>query len=276
MWEYTKKTKELFRHPKNAGEIKDADAVGEVGSMICGDALRLFLKVDKETGKITDARFQTFGCASAIASSSALTEMIKGMTLDEAQKVSNKDIADFLGGLPKEKMHCSVMGWEALEAAILDYKGEAPTPRTRGRIVCECFQVSEETIREVALANRLTTVEEITGYTKAGGGCGSCVEEIETILRDIWHVKAPFKMPAEPKRLTNLQRIALIQDALEKDIRPPLQAEGGDLELIDIEGRKVTIALRRAGKGDGGEVTVEGIEERLRELVGDEITVESV
>lgn len=278
MWEYTKKTKELFRHPKNVGEIKDADAVGEVGSMICGDALRLFLKVDKETGKIRDAKFQTFGCASAIASSSALTEMIKGMTLDEAQKISNKDIADFLGGLPKEKMHCSVMGWEALEAAILDYKGEAPLPETKGRIVCECFQVTEETIRRVALANRLTTVEEVTSFTKAGGGCESCHEEIETILRDIWRVKAPA-MPAVPRKLTNLQRIALIQDALEKEIRPRLQADGGDLELIDIEGRKVVLALRRAGGGGGGgqgEVTVKGIEEKLRELVGDEITVEYV
>jgi NifU-like protein len=275
MWEYTKKTKELFRHPKNVGEIKDADAVGEVGSMICGDALKLYIKVDKETGKITDAKFQTFGCASAIASSSALTEMIKGMTLDEAQKVSNKDIADFLGGLPREKMHCSVMGWEALEAAILDYKGEAPPPETKGRIVCECFQVTEETIRRVALANRLTTVEEITSYTKAGGGCESCVEEIGTILRDIWHVKAPA-MPAMPKKLTNLQRIALIQDALEKEIKPRLQADGGDLELIDIEGRKVVLALRRARDGGEWEVTAEGIEEKLKELVGDEITVETV
>lgn len=272
MWEYTKKTKELFRHPKNVGEIKDADAVGEVGSMICGDALKLSLKVDKETGKIIDAKFQTFGCASAIASSSALTEMIKGMTLDEAQKVSNKDIADFLGGLPKEKMHCSVMGWEALEAAILDYKGEAPPSEIKGRIVCECFQVTEETIRAVALANRLTSVEEITSYTKAGGGCESCVGEIETILRDIWQVKMPA-MPIVPKQLTNLQRIALIQDALEKEIRPRLQADGGDLELIDIEGRKVVLALRRAREG---EVSVEGIEKKLSELVGDEITVESV
>jgi NifU-like protein len=273
MWEYTDKTKELFRHPKNVGEIKDADAVGEVGSIICGDALKLYLKVDKDTGKIIDARFQTFGCASAIASSSALTEMVKGMSVDEAMKVSNQDIADYLGGLPNEKMHCSVMGREALEAAILNYKGEGPPPELKGKLVCECFEVTEETIRRVAIENHLTTVEEITNYTKAGGGCGSCIEYIEAILRDIWHVK-PTEIPAAPKKLTNLQRIALIQDVLEKEIRPRLQADGGDLELIDIEGHNVTVALRAMCAGcPMGDITVKGIEDKLRELVDDAITV---
>src|SRR4030043_448868 len=103
MWDYTKKVKEFFLHPKNVGEIKNPDAVGEVGNIICGDALRLTLKIDKKTDKILDAKFQTFGCASAIASSSALTEMIKGLTIEEASKVTNKDIAEYVGGLPNEK-----------------------------------------------------------------------------------------------------------------------------------------------------------------------------
>ena len=243
MWDYTDKVKEHFLHPKNIGEIENPDAVGEVGSIVCGDALKLYLKIDKETGKIIDAKFQTFGCASAIASSSALTELIKGRKLDEALRISNQDIAEFLGGLPKEKMHCSVMGREALEAAVNNYRGQPAAVEEEGRVVCKCFNVTEEKIRRVAIENHLTTVDEVTNYTKAGGGCGECRVEIEAILRDIYMLKKPEK-PAVPKKLTNLQKIALIQEIIESEIRPGLQADGGDVELVDIDGDKVIIALR--------------------------------
>ena len=275
MWEYTEKVKELFLNPKNVGEIENPDAVGEVGSIICGDALRLTLKIDKKTNKITDAKFQTFGCASAIASSSALTELVKGKTLDDALKISNQEIAEFLGGLPSEKMHCSVMGQEALEAAIANYTGEKKPVEGEEKIICKCFEVSEDKIRKVAIENHLTTVEEITNYTKAGGGCGSCIPDIEAILKDIWSVKAVPERPLVPKKLTNLQKIALIQDVIEKEIRPLLQADGGDVELIDVEGNKVIIALRAmCVECPMGNVTVKGIEEKLRELVSEDIIVE--
>jgi NifU-like protein len=275
MWDYTKKVKEFFLHPKNAGEIKEPDAAGEVGSMICGDALRLTLKIDRKNNTITDAKFQTFGCASAIASSSALTELIKGKTIDEALKISNQDIAEYLGGLPKEKMHCSVMGREALEAAIANFRGEKKPPEREEKIVCECFEVSEEKIRKVAIENHLTTVEDITNFTKAGGGCGNCIPTIEAILKDIWFVKPLPEKPGAPKKLTNLQKIALIQDVIEKEIRPGLQADGGDIELIDIDSNKVIIGLRGMCVGClMGDVTVKGIENKLKELVSEEITVE--
>jgi NifU-like protein len=275
MWEYTKKVKEFFLHPKNVGEIKDPDAVGEVGSIICGDALKLYLKIDKETGKIIDAKFQTFGCASAIASSSALTELIKGKTLDEAMRVGNQDIAEYLGGLPKEKMHCSVMGREALEAAIANYKGETP-PKEEEKIICKCFEVSEEKIRRTAIENHLTTVEDVTNFTKAGGGCGACIPAIEAILKDIWALKAVPERPKALKKMTNLQKIALIQDVVEKEIRPALQADGGDIELIDVEGDRVIVALRAMCVScPMGGVTIEGIQKKLRELVSEDIIVET-
>ncbi len=275
MWEYTDKVKDFFLNPKNVGEIEKPDATGEVGSILCGDALKLTLKVDKDTGKITDARFQTFGCASAIASSSVLTEMIKGKTLEEAARISNQDVADFLGGLPKEKMHCSVMAREALEAAVADYRGQKKEPEKKEKIICQCFEVSEDKIRRVAIENRLTTAEEITNYTKAGGGCGACVPAIEAILKDIWSIKPPPEVPQPTgKKMTNLKRIVLIQDVIENEIRPKLQADGGDLDLIDIEGPRVSVALRAMCTDcPMGHVTVEGIQERLREVVDKDIVV---
>src|SRR4030066_2500072 len=275
MWDYTKKVKEFFLHPKNVGEIKNPDAVGEVGSIICGDALRLTLKIDRKNNRIIDAKFQTFGCASAIASSSALTELVKGKTIDEALQTSNKDIAEFLGGLPKEKMHCSVMGREALEAAIANYRGQPKVIEEEGKLVCKCFDVTEEKIRKIAIENHLTTVDEVTDYTKAGGGCGECKEEIEAILRDIWSLKAPEK-PAAPKKLTTLQKIALIQEIIERGLRPGLQADGGDIELIDIDGDKVIIALRGMCTGClMAGVTISGVQDKLRELVSKEIVIEA-
>jgi len=276
MWEYTEKVKEFFLHPKNAGEMEHPDAVGEVGSMLCGDALKLTLKVDRKTGRITDARFQTFGCASAIASSSVLTELIKGRTLDEALELTNQDIAEYLGGLPKEKMHCSVMGREALEAAIANYRGETRPVDREEKIICKCFEVSEEKIRRVALENSLSTVEEITNYTKAGGGCGSCIPAIEAILKDIWSVRPEREVPKTPRKMTNLQRIALIQDVIEKEIRPRLQSDGGDIELIDVDGKRVIVSLRAMCVAcPMSEVTVKGIEEKLRELVSEDLVVEA-
>ena len=284
MWDYTAKVREHFLNPRNVGAIEDADAVGEVGSLACGDALKLYLKIDTESDRITDAKFQTFGCASAIASSSALTELIIGKTLDEALSITNKDIAEYLGGLPKEKMHCSVMGEEALVAAVNGYRGKpARDEHHGGKIVCRCFGVTDETIRRAIRENKLTMVEEVTHYTKAGGACGMCVKDIRSIL-DEENGRAPSGgklvelKPAPKKKLTNIQRMQLIMKTIDEEIRPRLEQDGGDIELVDVEGPSVRVALRgRCSSCPSSQVTVKNlVEQTLRDHVDQDIVVEEV
>ena len=185
MWDYTEKTLDHFRNPRNVGKIDNPDGTATVGSLACGDALTFQFKLG-EDGKIVDAKFRTFGCASAIASSSALTEMVIGKTLEEAKQITNQQIADYLGGLPPQKMHCSVMGREALEAAIKNYETGANTDRNlEDEKLCMCFDVSENEVRRVITENGLTSVEEVTNFTKAGGGCGKCRPKIEAILKEL-------------------------------------------------------------------------------------------
>lgn len=116
---YSEKVVELFMNPKNVGRIEDADGVGTVGNPVCGDVMKIYLKI--ENGRIVDVKFETFGCAAAIATSSMVTEMVKGKTLEEALKVSNKDVVQALGGLPPHKLHCSLLAEEGIRAAIEDY-----------------------------------------------------------------------------------------------------------------------------------------------------------
>jgi NifU-like protein len=281
MWEYTDKVKEYFFNPRNVGEIENPDGVGEVGSLACGDALKLTFKLDPN-GRIKDAKFKTFGCASAIASSSALTEIIKGMTIDEASKVTNKDIVDFLGGLPEQKMHCSVMGREALEAAIENYHtGGTKKHELEGRVVCVCFGVTEKEIERVIRDNNLTTVDEVTNYCKAGGGCGGCKGEIEKIIQRIQGDKAKEKAksaPAKGRKLTNIQKIQMIQDTINEQIRPALRADGGNIDLIDVDGNKVVVAPRgMCAQCALAHITMRDlVEAKLREFVSPELVVEEM
>jgi NifU-like protein len=282
MWDYSDKVKEHFFSPRNSGALEEANAVGDVGSINCGDALRLMLKVDPETETILDARFQTFGCGSAIASSSALTEIIKGKKLDDALKVSNQDIADYLDGLPPEKMHCSVMGREALQAAIANYRGEEwKDDHEEGALICKCFAIDAILIEETIRANELSTVEEVTNYTKAGGGCSSCHEGIEEILVKVLAERGetfnPIPVKAKkveaPGKLTNLQRIKRIETILDS-IRPQLQRDHGDIELVDVDGKTIYVNMIGACAGCQMEAqTLQGIQTRLMEDLGEFVKV---
>lgn len=274
MWEYTDKVKEHFLNPRNVGEIEEADGVGEVGSMACGDALKLTFKVD-DNGLITDAKFKTFGCASAIASASALTELLIGKTVEEAEKLTNDNIAEYLGGLPKEKMHCSVMGQEALEKAIACYRGE-PEKKMAGNLVCECFGVTDVQIQRALADHRLTTIEEVTNYIKAGGGCGQCHDTIQELIDK--YTGHDTEKPPQPKKLTNIQKIKLIEETLDREIKPALNQDGGDIQLVDVDGNRVMVKLKgRCAACAMSEVTLKDyVESKLKELVSPDLEVEEV
>jgi NifU-like protein len=307
MWNYSEKVFDHFMNPRNVGELDDPDGVGEVGSMACGDALRLSFKLDGE-GRIVDARFQTFGCGSAIASSSVLTEMIKGKTLEEASRITNEDIAHELDGLPREKMHCSVMGREALEAAMLDYfkrQGrEVPCHLLQQQtLLCHCFQVTKDTVKEAIFNHRLETIEDVTNYTKAGGGCTDCHHDIADLLRDCWdriergdapepapqaagglvqlgdmpRTAAPAATPAAPAAVpaADADIVGRIREVLDNDVSVALRNDGGDIEFVRYQEGRVYVRLTGACAAcRSSEATIKGyVEAQLREFVDENLTV---
>lgn len=273
MWKYSDKVMDHYRNPRNVGSIKDADVIGEAGSLACGDSLKLYLKIKDNI--VTDAKFQTFGCGSAVASSSILTEMVIGKTLDEVRKITNQDIADQLDGLPQEKMHCSVMGHEALVDALKKYfedendyeleiedVSEAPS-----KIICTCFNVTEAEIKEAIINSKLTTVEEVTKFTNAGGACGRCKNNIQTLIEKYAVKEVPTLSPA--------QLILKINKVIETVIAPELQKDGGDIELVDIADNKVYVKLQgRCSSCKNSILTIKSfVEATLKDKVNNNLEV---
>jgi NifU-like protein len=267
IWEeYSQTVQERMNNPKNMGEITEEEAkkmggkliVADFGAESCGDAVRLYWVVDPKTDKIINAKFKSFGCGTAIASSDTMVELCKGKTVDEAVKITNIDVEKAMRdtpetpAVPPQKMHCSVMAYDVIKRAAAQYKGVDEESFEDEIIVCECARVSLGTIKEVIKINDLKTVEEITDYTKAGAFCKSCIkpgghEKREYYLVDIL-AQTRAEMEAEKlqmsektaeeisfKDMTVVQKLKSIEEIIDEYIRPMLVMDGGNLEILDIK-----------------------------------------
>jgi len=270
MWKYTDEVMDHYRNPRNVGEIEDATVIGEAGSLACGDKLKLYLKVSKD-GIVEDAKFQTFGCGSAVASSSILTEMIIGKTLEEVKKITNKDIADKLGGLPPQKMHCSVMGREALEDALSKYYNEEIEIKPQEKIICQCGNISEDTIRNAIRDKHLQTIEQVGDATSAGTMCGNCLQEIAKILEEETKGLNNFDIT----KLNKTQQILKVYGVIEDHVAGELRKDGGDIELVDVDNNKVYVSLKGCCKScKNSQLTLKNfVEHSLREYLSPDIEV---
>jgi len=318
-WEYSEKTKKLFMDAVHGapgthlGEIEEPDGLGEHGSIACGDALRFTFRVDRHPEDplkdvIVEARYLTFGCTSAIAASEALCSIIEAghMTPIEALKISNQDLVDFLEGLPEQKIHCSVMGEEALEAAVfnwaqlrgVDLKAEGvhlkETDEDEGRIVCKCFSVTEPYIRRKIKELNLRSIADITHAIKAGGACMSCHHApggLKDLLDEEWGRarhdgqaggpagERPLPHPSsEEGDLSPYQLGKQIESVVQSHIRPLLAADGGNVDIVDVKGFRVYCALLGAcADCPGASMTLKLMVERtLKERVDERIKVIAV
>lgn len=321
-WEYSEKTKQIFMdavHGKpgtHLGEIENPDGFGEHGSIACGDALRFTFRVkrhptDPTKDLITEARYLTFGCTSAIAASEALCVLIEqgNRTPIEALKITNKDIVEYLQGLPRQKIHCSVMGAEALEAAVFNWAQKRGVDldslgvdihadeRGEGRIVCKCFSLSEPYIRRKIKELNLRTIAEITNAIKAGGACMSCHHVpggLQDLLDETWGTAekpaaslpqltvlgaAPVVATPPPKddgqTLSAYQFDKKIEKAIDEYVRPMLKNDGGDIEIVDIKDKLVYCRLAGACQGCAGasQTLRMLVEQTLKEMVDERIRV---
>ncbi|EAL1801301.1 iron-sulfur cluster assembly scaffold protein NifU [Campylobacter jejuni] len=307
--EYSQKVQDRMNNPQHMGEFSEEDAkarnakliVADFGAESCGDAVRLFWLVDEKTDKIIDAKFKSFGCGTAIASSDTMVDLCIGKTVDKAVKITNLDVEFAMRdnpetpAVPPQKMHCSVMAYDVIKQAAAHYKGISPEDFEDQIIVCECARVSLGTIKEVIKLNDLHSVEEITQYTKAGAFCKSCIKPGGHEKRDYYLVDILAETRAEMDReklkntmksdvafdeMTVVGQLKAVESVLDAEIRPMLHNDGGDLEVIDIqkaEGAAIDVYIRYLGAcsgcSSGSGATLYAIETILQEELSPNIRV---
>lgn len=314
--EYSQKVQDRMNNPKFMGEITEEQAkekgakliVADFGAESCGDAVRLYWLVDEKTDKIIDAKFKSFGCGTAIASSDTMAELCIGKSVDEAVKITNLDVEKAMRdtpetpAVPPQKMHCSVMAYDVIKQAAANYKGIDPAHFEDEIIVCECARVSLGTIKEVIRLNDLKSVEEITQYTKAGAFCKSCVKPGGHEKKDYYLVDILAEVRAEIQQeklraiadaktaekgidlsfeeLNVIGKFKAVEEVIDREIRPMLAYDGGNMEIIDIkpaDDGKTDIYIRYLGAcsgcSSGATGTLYAIESVLRENLSNNIRV---
>jgi NifU-like protein len=299
-----------MNNPQHQGEIFDADAeangnkliVADFGAESCGDAVRLYWEIDPKTDKIVNSKFKSFGCGTAIASSDVMTELCIGKTVQEAVKITNIDVEMALRddpdtpAVPPQKMHCSVMAYDVIKKAAGLYMGVDAESFEEEIIVCECARVSLTTLQEVIRLNDLTTIEQITDYTKAGGFCKSCIRPgghearewyLVDILRDTrkemdeerMKVAADAGSSASFEDMTLVQQIKAIDSEIDESVRQFLVMDGGDMEVIDVKSSEeyIDVYIRYLGACNGcassSTGTLYAIESTLKEKLSKKIRV---
>ncbi|MBD3797270.1 MAG: iron-sulfur cluster assembly scaffold protein [Campylobacterales bacterium] len=313
LWDlYSNKVTTLMNNPQHQGEIFEADAesrghkliVADFGAESCGDAVRLYWEIDPATDMIVDAKFKSFGCGTAIASSDVMTELCIGKKVQEAVKITNIDVEMALRdtpdvpAVPPQKMHCSVMAYDVIKKAAGLYMGVDAASFEEEIIVCECARVSLTTLKEVIKLNDLKSIEEITDYTKAGGFCKSCIKPggheareyyLVDILADTRKEMDEEKMRAAAdaqaagsakfEEMTLVQQIKAVDAIIDENIRQFLIMDGGNMEIIDIKKNDpfIDIYIRYLGACSGCASSATGtlyaIESTLKEKLSDKIRV---
>ena len=307
--EYSKKVQNRMNNPIYMGEFIEEDAkntntrliVADFGAESCGDAVRLYWLVDENTNIIKDARFKSFGCGTAIASSDTMVELCIGKKVEEAVKITNLDVEfamrddEHTPAVPPQKMHCSVMAYDVIKQAAAQYLGVSAESFEDQIIVCECARVSLGTIKEVIRLNDLHTIEEITQYTKAGAFCKSCIRPGGHEKRDYYLVDILAETRAQIEReklkeininndiafddMTMVKQLKAVESVLDTEIRDMLNSDGGDLEVIDIQKNDIYIDIyirylgACSGCSSGSGATLYAIENILQEELSPNIRV---